>query len=107
MALEDEGSSGRGIDRLADSGEDAMRKLVALPLRMFAGALGFFQAIVRTAADAVSEGDPIDERFVDLERRVDSLEEQAIRRREGSGATSAARKSTPTGVETAPEQRGV
>ena len=83
MAQEAEASSGHAIARLADSGEDAMRSLVALPLRMFAGALGIFEELFRTAADAVSEGDP---RVVDLERRVDSLEEQATGRREGSGA---------------------
>jgi hypothetical protein len=43
---------------------------------MLAGALGIFEALLRTAADAVSEGDPIDKRVVDLERRMDSLEEQ-------------------------------
>jgi hypothetical protein len=106
VAQETEAGSGRALGRLADSGEDAMRKLVALPLRMFAGALGIFEAIVRTAADAVSEGDPIHERFVDLERRLDSLEEQATRRREGSGATSAARKRTPTGADAAVDERG-
>ena len=64
-----------------------MRKLVALPLRMLAGALGLFEALARTAADVVSEGDLTDERFANLERRVDSLEEQVTGRREGSGAT--------------------
>ena len=34
-----------------------MRNLVALPLRMLAGALGTFEALLRTAADAVSEDD--------------------------------------------------
>jgi hypothetical protein len=106
VAEEAEVSSGSGIGRLADSSEDAMRTLVALPLRMFAGALGIFEAIVRTAADAISEGDPIDERFVDLERRVGSLEEQAIRRRGGSGS-GAARTSTRAGADTAAEQRGI
>ncbi len=85
MAPEAEASSGHAIARLADSGEDAMRSLVALPLRMFAGALGIFEELLRTAADAV-EGDPIDERVVDLETRVDSLEEQATGRRKGSDA---------------------
>jgi hypothetical protein len=80
-----------------------MRNLVAFPLRMLAGALGIFEALLRTAADAVSEGDPIDERVVDLERRMDSLEGQATGRREGSGATSAARKRSATGADTAAE----
>ena len=81
MAQEAEARGGHAIARLADSGEDAMRNLVALPLRMLAGALGTFEALLRTAADAVSERDPIDERVVDLERRIDSLEEQATGRR--------------------------
>jgi hypothetical protein len=106
MAQDAEVSSGHTIARLADSGEDVMRNLVALPLRMLAGALGIFEALVRTAADAVSEGDPIDERVVDLERRMDSLEDRASGRREASGETSAARKRTPTAADTAAEQRG-
>ena len=73
MAQQADASSGHAIARLADSGEEAMRNLVALPLRMFAGALGIFEELFRTAADAVSDGDS---RVVDLERRVDSLEEQ-------------------------------
>lgn len=81
MAREAEASSGHAIARFADSGEDAMRNLVALPLRMFAGMLGIFEVLLRTAADAVSEGD---QRVVDLERRVDSLEEQATGRQAGS-----------------------
>jgi hypothetical protein len=106
MAQEAEARSGHAIARLADSGEDAMRNLVALPLRMLAGAFGIAEALLRTAADAVSKGDPIDERVVDLERRMDSFEEQATGRREAAGATSAARKRTPTGPDIAAEQRG-
>src|SRR4051794_10868331 len=106
MAQGAETSSGHAMARLADSGEDAMRNLVALPLRMVAGALGICEALLRTAADAVSKGDPVDERVVDLERRVDSLEEQATGRRDRSGATSAAGKRTPTGADTAAGQSG-
>jgi cell division protein FtsB len=106
MAQEAQARSGHAIARLADSGEDAMRNLVALPLRVLASGLGTLEALLRTAADAVSEGDPIDERVVDLERRMDSLEDQASGRREVSGGTSAARKRTPTAADTAAEQRG-
>jgi hypothetical protein len=101
MAQDAEATSGHALARLADSGEDAMRNLVALPLRMLAGAFGIFEALLRTVADAVSEADLIDERVVDLERRVESLEG----RQGGSGATSVARKRTPTGADTAAEQR--
>ena len=93
MTHEPEASSGHAAARLADSGEDAMRYLVAVPLRMLAGAFEICEALLRTAADAVSGGDdPIDDRVVDLERRMDSLEERATGRGKGSGATSAARK---------------
>ena len=81
MAHEAEASNAHAIARLADSSEDAMRNLVALPLRMFAGALGIFEELFRTAADAVSDGDP---RVVNLERRVDSLEEQVQTSRRSS-----------------------
>ena len=63
-----------------------MRELVALPLRLLAGALGLFEALARTAADVVGDGDLIDDRVANLERRVDSLEEQVTGRREGSQA---------------------
>ena len=66
-----------------------MRDLVAFPLRMLAGALGIFEELLRTAADAVSEGD---QRVVELERRVDSLEELANGRQEGSTRSSAGPK---------------
>ena len=55
---------------------------------MLAGALGTLEALLRTAADAVSEGDAIDKRVVELERRMDSIEDQASGRREVSGETS-------------------
>ena len=86
MAQETDASSGHAIARLADSGEEAMRDLVALPLRMFAGALGVFEELFRTAADAVSDGDP---RVVDLERRMDSLEEQVQTSRRNSARPKA------------------
>ena len=88
---------GHATARLADFSEGAMRDLAVLPLRMLAGALGIFEALLRTAADAVSERDPADERVVDLERRVDSLEEQVTGGQAGQGATSPRTKSAPTG----------
>lgn len=91
-------ASNHVIARFADSSEGVVRDLVALPLRMLAGGLGMFEAFLRATADAISEGDPADERVEDLERRLDSLEEQvAGGRRGGAGAASAPTKSTPTG----------
>ena len=43
---------------------------------MLAGTLGIFEAVLRTAADTLRETDPLDERVVELEMRVDSLEKQ-------------------------------
>lgn len=77
--------------RLTDLSEGAMRDIAVLPLRILAGALGVFESLLRAVADAVSERDPADERVVDLERRVDSLEDQV------TGATSPRTKSAPTG----------
>jgi hypothetical protein len=93
------------MSRVAGSGEHAIRAFAALPLRMFAGTLSVFEAVVRTAADTLREIDPIDERVMDLERRVDSLEEQTTGR-ESSRATSATRKSAATAVAAEPEQSG-
>src|SRR5262249_38765460 len=107
MARKGEASSGHAISRLADSGEDAMRNLVALPLPMPPGGPGIFEALLRTAADAVSEVDPIDQRVVDLEQRIDSLEKQGTGRGESAGTTSVARKTGPRGSETAAGHRGV
>ena len=107
MAQEAKADNGHAIARLAGSGEDAMRNLVALPLRMLAGTLGIFEAVLRTAADALREVDPLDERVVGLEMRVDSLEEQTTGRRESARSTGAARKRTPTaGAAAEPERSG-
>ena len=76
VAKSAEANNAHGISRLADSGEEAIRSLVALPLRILAGTLGIFEAVLLRAADTLREMDPRDERIVELERRMDSLEEQ-------------------------------
>jgi hypothetical protein len=84
------------ISRLADSSEDAVRNLVALPLRMLIGTLDFLEAQLHKASDTLREIDPLDERVVQLERRVDSLEHQTTGRRQSSRTTTAARQKRPT-----------
>jgi hypothetical protein len=107
MAENADADNAHAISRLADSGEEAIRNLAALPLRMFAGTLGIFEAVLRTAADTLRDMDPVDERIVELERRMDSLEEQTTGRRESAGSTSAARKRTRTaGPAAKPERSG-
>jgi chloramphenicol 3-O-phosphotransferase len=107
MAENAEAENAHAISRVADSGEDAIRNLVALPLRILAGTLGIFEALLRTAADTIRDMDPADERIAELERRLDSLEEQTTGRRESARSTSAARKRTRTaGAAAEPERSG-
>jgi hypothetical protein len=95
MAENAKADNAHAISRLADSSEETIRNLVALPLRMLAGTLGIFEAVLRTAADTLREMDPLDERVVELERRLDSLEEQTTGRRESARATGGSRRPTP------------
>jgi hypothetical protein len=105
MAENADADNAHAISRLADSGEEAIRDLVALPLRMLAGTLGIFEAVLRTAADTLRDMDPVDERIVELERRMDSLEEQTTGRRESARSTGAARKRMPTAGAAAERER--
>jgi hypothetical protein len=82
------------ISRVADSSEEAVRNLVALPLRMLIGTLDFLEAQLHKASDSLREVDPLDERVVQLERRVDSLEKRTTGRREGQRTTAQATRST-------------
>jgi len=107
MARDAKADNAHAISRLADSGEETIRHLVALPLRMLAGTLGIFEAVLRTAADTLRATDPLDERVVGLERRVDSLEEQGTGRRACARSAGAAKKRTPTARAVAgPERSG-
>ena len=107
MARNAKADNRHAVSRLTDSGEETIRHLVALPLRMLAGTLGIFEAVLRTAADTLRETDPLDERVVELEVRVDSLEKQTTGRRESARSTGAAKKRTPTAGATAePERSG-
>jgi hypothetical protein len=108
MAEKAEANDADATARPADSGERVIRNLVALPLRMLAGTLGIFEALLRTAADTLREidpreMDPLDERIMNLERRVGSLENETSGR-ESSRSTSATRKTAATPGATQPEQ---
>ena len=107
MAENAEADNAHAISRLADSGEEAIRNLVALPLRILAGTLGIFEAVLLRTADTLREMDPRDGRIVELERRMDSLEEQTTGRRVSARSTGAARKRRPTaGAAAEPERSG-
>ena len=105
MAENAKADNAHAISRLADSGEEAIRNLLALPLRILAGTLGIFETVLLRTADTLREMDPRDERIVELERRMDSLEEQTTGHRVSARATSSARKRTPTARAAAEPQR--
>ena len=94
VAQKPEPDTSDSVSRLADSSQKAVRNLVALPLRMLIGALHIMEAPLQKAVATLREIDPLDDRLVELERRVDSLEEQAIL--QSSRATATARRATPT-----------
>jgi hypothetical protein len=88
------------VSQLADSGGKAVINLAFLPLRMLIGALDFVETQVHKAADGLRNIDPLDERLIDLERRLDSLEHQGTGRRQ----SSAARQRASAGVSAEPER---
>jgi len=104
MAENAEPGKAHAISRLPYSGEEAIRYLVALPLRTLAGTLGMFEAVLHTAADTLRGIDPLDERLVELQRRVDSLEEQTTRRRESARTTSATKNAPTVSTAAAPDR---
>jgi hypothetical protein len=83
------------ISRVADSGEDAVRNLVALTLRMLIGTLDSIETQLRKAADRLREIDPLDERVVKLEKRVESLEKQRTGRSEATRTTTETSRKAP------------
>ena len=96
MARKTKADTADAISRLAGSSEEAVRTLVALPLRMLIGTLDFFEAQLHRASDTLREIDPLDERVVQLEKRVDSLEKGTAGRREPQRTTAQAKRSTRT-----------
>jgi len=104
VARKTRADTAEAISRLADSSEDAVRNLVALPLRMLIGTLDFVEAQLHKASDTLREIDPLDERVVQLERRVNSLEHQTTGRRQSSRTTPAARQTTPTPSSVEPQR---
>src|SRR3954470_24050069 len=67
------------IARLADSGEDALRRLVDLPRRIAVQAVDDVDERLRDLAARVRELDPLHGRVTARERRIDSLEKKQAR----------------------------
>jgi len=100
MARKTGADSGDVISRLADSGEDAVRNLIAFPLRVLVGALDILDVQVHRAAETLREI----ERVVELEGRAESPEKHRTRSRQGSRTTSEARQRTPTAAQVEDER---
>ena len=107
MARNAKADKGHAIARLPDSGEDTIRNLVALPLRDARRDAGHLRGKCSVRPPTHSGEDPLDERVVELEMRVDSLEEQATGRRGSARSRGAAKQKTPTaGTVAEPERSG-
>jgi hypothetical protein len=88
MARKTEAETGDVISRLADTGENAVRNLIAFPVRMLLGALDILEGQVHKATDTLREI----ERVVESERPVHSPEKHRTRSRQSSRTTSEARQ---------------
>jgi hypothetical protein len=62
------------IARLADAGEDALRRLVGLPRRVVVGTMDGVGERLHDVATRLRAIDPLDGRVGAIERRLDSLE---------------------------------
>ena len=94
------------ISRIADSGEDALRRLVDLPRRMVVQAVDDVDERLHDLAAKVREIDPLYRRVAEIERRLDALEKPkrtTARRRSTRPKPSSSRRATPAPE---PEQSG-
>jgi hypothetical protein len=80
------------ISRLADAGEDALRRLVDLPRRPVVGAIDRVEGRLHHVAARLRGIDPLYGRVVAIEKRLDSLEKPPKRstRRTSTRTTSPA-----------------
>ena len=96
------------ISRIADSGEDALRRLVDLPRRIVVQAVDDVDERLHDLAAKVRELDPLHGRVAAIEKRLDALEK--TRKSTGRRASTHARRSSerrpsaPPAME--PEQAG-
>src|SRR6266576_3621162 len=86
------------ISRIADSGEDALRRLVDLPRRLVVQAVDDVDERLHDLATKVREIDPLYRRVAEIERRLDALEKTkkpTARRRSTRAKPSGARQAIP------------
>ena len=87
------------ISRLADAGEDAVRRLIDLPRRMVADAVHGIEERLRDVTARVRALDPLEGRVAAMEKRLESLEKPP--------STTARRASTRAKPSTARRARSV
>jgi hypothetical protein len=85
------------ISRIADSGEDALRRLVELPRRIAVQAMDDVEEGLHDLAIKVREIDPLYRRVAEIERRLDALEKtkKTTARRRSTRAKPSAARTTP------------
>ncbi len=83
------------IARIADSGEDALRRLVDLPRRIVVQAVDDVDERLHELAARVRELDPLHGRVAALERRLDALEKTQARSGRASTRAKSARPRRP------------
>lgn len=96
------------ISRIADSGEDALRRLVDLPRRIVVQAVDDVDERLRDIAAKVREIDPLHGRVAAIERRLDALEKtkEATARKESRRAKASRARSSSAAPALEPEQAG-
>jgi hypothetical protein len=95
------------ISRLADAGEDALRRLVDLPRRAVVGVMDRVDERLRNVATRLRAVDPLAGRVESVEKRLDSLEkpkQTAARRTSTRGEASVAPKGEHAHAAREPEQ---
>jgi hypothetical protein len=94
------------ISRLADAGEDALRRLVEVPRRTVAGAMDAVGERLQDGARKLRAADPLARRVAALEKRLDSLEKpkRTARRASTRAKPSAARRASTAAAPVEPEQ---
>jgi hypothetical protein len=85
------------ISRIADSGEDALRRLFDLPRRIAVQAMDDVEEALHDLAVKVREIDPLYRRVTEIERRLDALEKtkRPTTRRRSTRARPATARATP------------
>ena len=94
------------ISRLADAGEDALRRLVAVPRRIVGGTMDVVGDQLHQVATKLRAIDPLDGRVGAIERRLDSLEQpkKTTGRRASTGAKPRRVRKASTASAHEPEQ---